>query len=89
MRMTTEHDLEVGKTVHAMRDRQHYPFVPEHVRITSENGEITTVEVRGPQMFSKVKEYRVRVYTGRDLWLKPDWLNVLVHEHLSTVKEDA
>lgn len=89
MKVTTEHDLGVGKTVNALRDRHHYPFVPEHVKVTTIDGEVAVVEVRGPRLYGKTKEFHVRVYTERDLWLRPKWLDAVLTEHKSIVKENA
>lgn len=89
MKVTTEHDLGEGKTVNALRDRNHYPFVPEHVKVTTTDGEVTVVEVRGPRLYGKNKEFHVRVYTERDLWLRPKWLDRILTEHQNIVKETA
>jgi len=89
MKVTTEHDLGPGKTINTMRDREHYPFVPEHVKVTTVDGEVATVEIRGPRLYTKTGEHRVRIYTGRDLWLRPKWLDTVINTHLTIIKENA
>lgn len=87
MKVTTEHDLGEGKTVNTLRDREHYPFVPEHVKITTVEGEIATVEIRGPRLYGKTNQMHVRIYTERDLWLRPKWLDTLINAHKELTKE--